>query len=512
MITNAGTGWSACGGLALTRWHADPIEDGDGTFVYLRDLDSGSFWSIGYQPVGGAPRDYEARLGIDRAEISRLDDGIETRMEVCVSPDDDLELRRCTVRNTSGRTRRIEVTSYLEVVLADAAADASHPAFSKLFVQTEALVGERALVASRRPRGANERSSWLIHWLIGAQTAPHAFQYETDRQRFIGRAGSLARPQALTTGEPLTGTDGNVLDPIFSLRTVLELPDGAQRTVTFGLGSAGTRKDAIELASRHAAEAAVAAAFRAARQHARDELERLSITPAHASDLLEMTSALLYGEDRARATPLDRTRLAALGITATRPLVLGEITSRDHAELAGALATAQAFWQGRGLAVDLVLLIDNSLAGHGAISDLGAVAGPARAGSLIARKTSETSGEERALLEALAHVLLRDAWPGREGDADEEDGDLVVDLDLYRPASELRSEDEAQGVSPAAEELSFDNGYGGFTDGGREYLMHVTPSRHPPLPWTHVVANESFGFIASESGACFTWSQNSRLN
>ena len=171
-LDEAGSGYSALGEIALTRWCADPIEDRDGFFVYLRDRESGGYWSAGFQPAGRRPERYAVTCGAGSFEIERIDQGIATSIAVRVAPNEDLELRRCTVRNDAPVPRRIEITSYAEVVLALQSADAAHPAFSKLFVETEQVPGQRALVARRRPRSAGEKPLWLVHWLAPGRMIP----------------------------------------------------------------------------------------------------------------------------------------------------------------------------------------------------------------------------------------------------------------------------------------------------------------------------------------------------
>ncbi len=361
LISVAGGGGSECDGIALTRWRADPVEDEDGVFVYLRDLDTGRFWSIGYQPTGGEPERYQVRLAPEWALILRQDEDLEATLTVALGPDDPLEIRRCSLENRSSRPRRIELTSYLEPVLQARAADAAHPAFSKLFVQTEAVPEHQALLATRRPRGADEPGCWLAHWLIDDGAPGRVLHHETDRWRFIGRGRSLAAPAVLATGAALSGTAGNVLDPILSLRTIVELAPGERRTLAFGLGFAATRAAALDLVARHG-------------------------------------------------------RLADLA------RILAPIPDRTPA--LGAPITGNAAPQVR-----------------------------------------------------------------------------------YQPAAPAEP-----WTGASAEELMFDNEFGGFAADGREYVMRITSAHRPPLPWTHVVANETFGFITSESGAGTTWSANSREN
>jgi N,N'-diacetylchitobiose phosphorylase len=359
-LDEAGSGYSALGEIALTRWYSDPIEDRDGFFVYLRDRDSGGHWSARFQPMGRRPERYAVTRGAGSFEIERIDQGIETSFAVRVAPNEDLELRRCTVQNDAPVPRRIEVTSYAEVVLAPQSQDAAHPAFSKLFVETERVPGQRALVARRRPHSAGEKPLWLVHWLALEDLETGAIEHETDRMRFIGRGWSLTHPRALTERTPLSGTVGAVLDAIVSLRITLDLPPGARKTVCFGLGAAPTRETALEWAARY-----------------------------------------------------------------------------------GRLRTIDPLFE------------------------------PA---------------PERSCARSIAHFSLPAA------------------PDRYRPAAV-----PPPGGSPISEEkLLFDNGYGGFTPDGREYVIRVTPSRRPPLPWVHIIANERFGFLVSESGAGFTWAGNER--
>ena len=249
VLSAAGTGYSTWNGLALTRWNGDPVEDNDGFFLYLRDLDSGACWSLGQQPVVTPEARRAGRFSDGSAELRCEYAGIEAEMTVVVPGDADMELRRVILRNASDRPRRIELTSYAEVVLNARAADATHPAFSKLFVQTEWVAEQRALLARRRPRAVGEPVCWLVHALIGDGDEVERPHYETDRARFIGRGYSLAGPRALTGSIPLLRTVGNVLDPIVSLRRTVELPAGDSAQVMFLLGVASEREAALALAT-----------------------------------------------------------------------------------------------------------------------------------------------------------------------------------------------------------------------------------------------------------------------
>ena len=302
LVTGAGGGASAFHDLALTRWAPDRTRDADGFFLYVRDLDGGDFWSAGLQPVQRAADRYDVQFSSGCAQIVREDDGVETTTEVCVAPDHDVELRRLTVMNRGARARRLEVTTYAEVVLNTAAADTAHPAFSKLFVQTEYLADRQALLAKRRLRSPEDEPVWLVHALwadAGGRGAPPP-QYETNRARFIGRGRTLADPAAMAPGAQLSGETGNVLDPVLSLRRVLELAPGATASVVAVLGAGRSEASVEALAERFAggagAVAAVDDAFRRAEEWAREVVDEVGLTAHRARGLAQLTGAHAYGD------------------------------------------------------------------------------------------------------------------------------------------------------------------------------------------------------------------------
>ncbi|MDZ7691091.1 MAG: hypothetical protein U5K69_08130 [Balneolaceae bacterium] len=253
VITHAGTGYSANDKIALTRWRADRVMDPYGFFFFVKDLDTGLYWSVGHQPVARKADRYDSWFHEGKVQIARVDEWIESFMEVCVSPDDDIELRKITFTNYSDRPRRIEVTSYAEVVLNSQESDAAHPAFSNLFVQIDHIPEHNALIAKRRPRSKDEDESWLVHTIASddLNNLPEPLQYETDRGKFIGRGRNLSEPQAMDPNNRLSGSTGNVPDPIVSMRRIIELGPGQKKSVTFGLGKVASQEQAVSMADRY---------------------------------------------------------------------------------------------------------------------------------------------------------------------------------------------------------------------------------------------------------------------
>ena len=164
MITAAGSGASRWQDLALTRWQEDATRDHWGTFLYLRDLDSGTFWSATPQPTGCRFDRYEAQFSQGVAEFRATREDIQVHMRVAVSSEEDVELRRLIVSNLSNRERHIEIISYAEVALLNGPNASEQPAFNGLFIEAEALPAKAAVICSASNPVARGELAAVLPW------------------------------------------------------------------------------------------------------------------------------------------------------------------------------------------------------------------------------------------------------------------------------------------------------------------------------------------------------------
>ena len=201
MLTQAGSGYSTCDGLDVTRWREDATSDCWGQYFYIRDLDGGRAWSAGRQPLGGDADEYEAMLGSDGAVFQRRDGDIETRYEIAVAADADAEVRRITLTNHGVLPRTLDVSSYAEVALNGRRADQAHPAFAKLFLETEYLPAPPTLLCRRRPRARDQKPIWALHFLAGPETSRHRCR----SRRVRDRSGQISGPGSFRGLSRLSG-------------------------------------------------------------------------------------------------------------------------------------------------------------------------------------------------------------------------------------------------------------------------------------------------------------------
>ena len=524
MVTNAGGGSSRWKDLAVTRWREDATADNWGSFCYLRDEASGEFWSTAYQPTLKQAEHYQALFSEGRAEFRRLDFEIETHTELVVSPEDDIEVRRVHVTNRSRLPRTIEATSYAEIVLAPAAADALHPAFSNLFVQTEIIQGRHAILCTRRPRSLEENVPWMFHLMtVRGGCAPES-SFETDRMRFIGRGRSVAAPLAMTVPGALSGTEGSVLDPIAAIRHRLSIEAGA--TVTFDMvsGAGETRDAVLHLVDKYQDPRLADRAFELTWTHSQVVLRQLNASEADSQLYGRLASSVIYANAslRAAANVLIRNRRGQSGlwgyaISGDLPIVLLQIADATHIELVRQLVQAHAYWRLKGLAVDLVIWNEEHNGYRQQLQDqiIGLIAAGVethvvdRPGGIFVRHAEQISVEDRVLFHSVARAIITDAHGTLADQINRRvpAGAQPPRLSATRPYRPKSSTD----VEATREDLLLFNGTGGFTADGCEYVIVQGVANPTPAPWVNVLANPSFGTVISESGLGYTWSENAHL-
>jgi cyclic beta-1,2-glucan synthetase len=515
-ISNAGGGYSRWRDLAVTRWREDGTRDCWGTFIYLRDAATGEFWSVAYQPTLRPTEEYAVFFAGASAEYRQRQSDLEIRTEICVSIEDDVELRRVTLTNHSKTERSIELTSYAEIVLAVPGADAAHPVFSNLFVQTEFVRSDSAILCTRRPRSEGEMRPWLCHSMVGAEGASNEISWETDRARFVGRCRTPISPAAMEDSSPLSGTVGSVLDPIASLRRTFGLAPNQTVRVDFVQGVTETREAALALAGKYHDRSVIDHSFDLARTDF--TLGQLGATEADAQIYARLAGALIYADSARRAASSvllanrrGQSELWKYGISGDIPIALLRIGDPARIQLAQQLIQAHSYWRLKALPVDLVILIEKD-SPQPLYDQMTSLLAPERQAELLdkpagifIRYLDRLSSEDLVLLQSAARIVLTEA---NEGLAEQLDSDESPDLSV--PAlspSQSASHEVSPALSPG--ELIFHNGLGGFTPDGREYVVTLSPGHVTPVPWVNVIANPSFGTVISESGCGYTWAENS---
>jgi cyclic beta-1,2-glucan synthetase len=519
MVTNAGGGYSRWKDLAVTRWREDGTADDWGSFCFIRDLDNDDCWSSAHQPVLKQGEHYEVVFSQGRAEFRRLDQNLETHTEIVVSSEDDVEMRRVHITNRSRKKRFIEVTSYAEVVLAHPMADATHQAFSNLFVQTEINSQRHAILCTRRPRSQDEHSPYMFHLMNVDNAETQSIAYETDRAQFIGRGNTIHHPKAMFQSAVLSGSQGSVLDPIVAIQYRIIIDAHETATIDMVFGMADTKEICNGLIEKYQDRPLTDRAFELAWTHSQVVLRQINATETDEQLYARLAGSVIFANATLRADPSiivknqrGQSGLWSYAISGDLPIVLLQITDPSNIELVRQLVQAHAYWRLKGLKVDLVIWNED----HGSYrqvlqNEMESLISPGivtevrdKPGGIFIRPADQISNEDRILFQTVARIVISDT----QGTLEEQ----INRLNKVKPIIPyfIPTKFYASRIDPfeAPAGLQFFNGTGGFSKDGKEYVILSTPTHSTPAPWINVLANENFGTIISESAQSYTWSGN----
>jgi cyclic beta-1,2-glucan synthetase len=540
MVTAAGSGYSRYNDLAVTRWQADPVEDRLGTYLFLKDAETGEWWSATAEPKQAAGETIYTLMSDDKTSFVKTVGTLRSEVECIVVSEGNGEGRRITISNDGATERIVEVTSYAELVLAPEAADNAHPAFSKMFVETEIARQNAAIFATRRKRDKHEADIALAHFVTDSSGSQREGEAETDRRNFIGRGRTLSDAAAFDTDARLVGGQGFVLDPIAALRRRVRVAPNKKVVLTFWT-VVGADREEVE-ASIGRIDHADSFARQSMLSWTRSQVQthHVGLTLAEAANVQKLARYLIYPDKWMRrpaeaiASGLStQAALWPLGISGDFPIFAIRIGDQADLEIVANALRMQEYLRARGLVVDLVVvneqastyvqdlqhaieaLCENSRARgreHGPREHIFAVRR-----DLIDKKSYRT-------LVTVARVVVH-TRNGTIFDQIERAEAIEMQAKGITPPSSERAlpepmEEAKRPVEPvvppvvaeppSGDGLQFWNGFGGFDEGSGDYLVRLTGTRTTPHPWINVVANQGFGFHTSAEGASFTWSRNSR--
>ena len=526
ILTNSGGGFSRWQDVDLTRWRADTTRDDWGSWMYVQDLDKEKIWSVGTNPIPGKEVDRTVTFFPHKVNIRCNTKELAITQEVIVPNDDDLEIRRLTVTNQSGDTRRLRLTSYGEILLGNQEADRRHPAFNKMFIETEYLENYQAILFSRRPRSSEETSPYAAHLAVVEPGVDWACGYETDREAFLGRGGSVRSPKALTNQKKggYSGTTGAVLDPVMSCGVEIEIQPHSVVSLAFLTIAGENRRTVIETMEKYQNWRVVQNAFRLVRMRSEKEMRQLALESEDVQRCQQLLSLLIYPHQALRADPevltkntKGQTSLWQFAISGDYPILLLKVGDEDELGIVREIIKAHIYWRSKGLKIDVVL-VNQQPGGYNQeltnqlirlVNRMNSDSWLDRRGGIFILKQDSMDDQDQVLIESAARVVLSGAK-----------GTLAAQLSQIESAPrglpnivrERAAEDIAGSETEHLQKLRHENGWGGFSENGSEYVTLLAPGDVTPAPWVNVIANQNFGFLVSESGAGFSWCENSGEN
>ena len=482
-VTAAGTGYAALEGRDVNRFRQDPVRELYGLFIYLQNRDTQENWSATPAPLQVAPREGRLRIEPGVLTFTRRDGAVETRMELGVSPDENVEVRRVRLTNRSHRPLTVSAYAYAELALNPRRDDEAHSAFQNLFVRTRAVEGGYA--ASRRARKEGERVMSAALCASGGAPATGT----TSRYRALGRGRDAQNPLFLE--QAVTEETGSVTDPCFLIERRVHLAPGASEMLVFALAAAWDGEEAEIIAQNHASEPESARALERARVSARAQNRYLGLSPQEER-LCARWAARLLGGVRSHHPMRERNPgiegLWAMSLSGDDPIIL--VPTDIGMERLRQVERVHRALLFRGIPCDLAILAQDDKGyrrpQHAAFAQMAAR-------DRVHLIGGEITADQRRLLEACAWI--------RYG---EEEGEGTKPQ-VFQPRRREKSRRSAPLPGIPLEDY---NGFGGFRE--NRYVIDLAPGRETPMPWANVLANGKLGCILTERGGGWTWFENSR--
>ncbi len=527
-LTASGSGFSKCGNVSLSRWNEDSIRDGAGNYIFIEDTVSNLNWSASFAPMNKGSRAYKTSFSEHKAEFWCHKNEVASHIEVIVSSEDDVEMRRITLINHSDVERILNITSYLEPILTTLQADIAHPAFSNLFIETEYIPSRTALLAHRRKRSLAEDEIWGIHLVTFGADNTQAVQYETSRNNFIGRTNDISTPRVIKKGVPLSSRVGAVLDPILSLRKQVTLAPNATVHLCFVSGLTHSREEALRLIDRYHHQHIFDREDEMGWTQSQAELRHLDISFDEAKSFQKLGNSLLYpcGPMRSvrskEVTSLkSQSALWTYGISGDNSILFVIIKKQHEIPLIRQLLHAHEYFRYKGISYDLVILNAETSSYRLELQDellhqvrmAGQQGLLNKDGGIFVLRKETIPAEDISLFRTIARIFIN-----------AENGNLREQIERLKLSRHILKDISARDDLPKVKlkhetiplnipKRQFENGFGGFTEDEKEYVIFLESNDSTPAPWCNVIANDKeFGFLVSERGSSCTWSKNSREN
>lgn len=523
LVTDSGAGWLRWQGRSVTRWTPDATRDGCGLWVYVRDEETGELFSIARQPTHVRLESGDVRFFPHLAHFERRERGLELTLEVAVAPTEDVEVRRISVRDRSGRARRLSIFTGAELALGDPREVERHPAFARLFDACEGHLQERALVHWRRSRTPEEDGLAIAHRLVANDGAITLAGWQTDRALFLGRGGSWSRPRAVHTEELPAGAP---LDPVLSLCAGVELAPHAGAQLAFTTSLASSPQEALALSARFVSLAQLDWLVQDAERERVRGLARRRIDPALLPAMQRVLSLLLHPHAALRPPAARlagcrtlRPALWAHGISGDLPILLLHQAEGDEIKLFLELLRAQSDWREQGAGFDLVVLGAGASSYedttrerlYRALVDTGVEVWLGRDGGVHLVRRDQITPDEVAALEVAARVVLDASHGGLDAPLFGQHPRHDVPPSFAPARGPFAPPEPTPELEPPTGPRG-ENGLGDYSADGRGYVIRLPQQAHTPAPWSNVLANEGFGCLTSESGLGCSWSLNSGEN
>ncbi len=514
IMNDRGNSFSRYRTLQLNRYRKVTEQD-YGIFMFVKDTKTKYVWSNTYAPMNIKPDKYEVVFAADKIKFLRRDGSVTTKTEIVVCKNHHAEIRKITFKNESDDDKELELTSYTEPILSENMDDVSHRVFNNMFISTEYDSKTDSLIAKRKNRGDSNINSYMLTRLI-IDNPNDKFTYETERPNFIGRGNQFN--ESLALDKELTNYSGDNLDPIMSIRNKVTIPSNGSKTVYLLVGFGRSYEQIEEILNCYDNESTLEKEFNISTLMNVIDTKNMNITGEKMRtynimlNYLYQTTRISVNEERMdylRKNALSQSGLWKFGVSGDRPIITVEINDISDMSFVHEILKAFEYYKNKSIFVDIIIInnetsqyakmikkeIDDELYRIYTLNSFYHTPG-----GVTVISSENITREDKSLLDMVPrlrfvvekHKTLKDAVEELQ------QKNKINDYPIY-PVEENEIIEEH-------ENLKFDNGYGGFKNNGKEYVIY---NKKTPTPWTNVIANNTFGTIITNNGCGYTYAYNS---
>ena len=519
IMDDKGNGYSKYKDILINRFK--PTSDVEqGIYFYIKNIRNKKIWTNGYNQGIDKPDKYSVSFAPDRTKFVRIDGNIETKTKITVSPNDSVEIRRLEIKNLGNTDETLEISSFLEPVLSNKEQDYAHPAFNNLFLSYEYIEDSNTILAKRKQRSENQKEMFMAVNLYSEDNAIGDLEYEISMERFNGR-NNYGIPKLVENSRPLSKKIELSTDSVIAMRKTINVKAKECIKLDLIICVSEERNYVLETIKKYLNMESNKRIFELSRGRIEAENRYLELTGKDISLYQRLLTYILgnntsFSDYSEKQYPINE--LWKYGISGDYPIVFVKIKNVNDIDVIKELIKAYEYFKTKNLEIDLVILNEERDKYNSYVKD-------AILDSILNRNIAymlnikggiyvlnNINDEDKEIISIYSKLVI-DAKNGnlnlQLNDLDE-DGIKInnnVENEIVEHVEEDQKENKLLNL-----DLKYYNDYGGFSQDGKEYYIRVNKDENVPMPWSHIMANENFGTLVTDSMGGYTWYKNSRLN
>ena len=519
IMDDKGNGYSKYKDILINRFK--PTSDVEqGIYFYIKNIRNKKIWTNGYNQGIDKPDKYSVSFAPDITKFVRIDGNIETKTKITVSPNDSVEIRRLEIKNLGNTDETLEISSFLEPVLSNKEQDYAHPAFNNLFMSYEYIEDSNTILAKRKKRSENQKEMFMAVNLYSEDNAIGDLEYEISKERFNGR-NNYGIPKLVENSRPLSKKIELSTDSVIAMRKTINVKAKECVKLDLIICVSEDRDYVLETIKKYLNMESNKRTFELSRGRIEAENRYLELTGKDISLYQRLLTYILgnnasFSEYSEKQYPINE--LWKYGISGDYPIVFVKIKNVNDIDVIKELVKAYEYFKTKNLEIDLVILNEEREKYDSYVKD-------AILDSILNRNIAymlNTKGgiyvlnnideKDKELISVYSKLVL-DAKNGNLNLQLNDLDDEIIKIN-YNAENELieHVEEEQKENKLINLDLKYYNDYGGFSQDGKEYCIRVNKDENVPMPWSHIMANENFCTLVTDSMSGYTWYKNSRLN